>query len=126
VGVFLLGIILVAAMWFRPGSPLHNAYDKIRVGMNVAHVEEVLKRYGLTKYSSYGGTYFSLEAGIERVPFIPADTLMYRDASGETLTIHWLGPWDWDQAQGLSLTGHVVGKEYHSGWWDRLTRMLHW
>jgi hypothetical protein len=66
-------------------------------------------------------------AGIETVEGI--NTLTYKGASGETLTIRWDGPF----AQDLILRGRVVGKEYHSsiavklrGWWDRLRRMLHW
>jgi hypothetical protein len=131
----ILFLVLLVAAWLQPVSPLRNAYNQIRKGMSVVQVEEVLKRCGWSKYRNGGGpvgggdpTYFSLGAGIERVDFMPVDTLMYRDASGETLTIHWEGPWDWDQAQGLSLTGHVVGKEYHSGrgLWEQLRRMLHW
>jgi hypothetical protein len=136
-------------LWLQPVSPLRNAYNQIRVGMNVAQVAEVLKRCGWSKYDRpwllYGRvadhptdpTYSLVgaikAAGMERVDDMQLDTLMYQGASGETLTIRWEGPWDWDRVRDLTRRGHVVGKVYDSGidkklrdWWDRLRAMLRW
>jgi hypothetical protein len=140
-------MVALAAMWLQPVSPLHNAYNQIRVGMNAVQVEEVLERCGWGKYRKpaspgliTGGRdvakpYFSLFAlsGTEILMLgVRMDTLTYQGADGETLTIFWAGKWsDWEHGQPLD--GHVAGKEYHSGiglklrdWWNRLRRTLHW
>jgi hypothetical protein len=136
--VLILGLAVIAAIWLWPVSPLRNAYNQIRVDMNAVQVAEVLERCGWSKYRAPGRftgrgdpvvhAYLSLHyfsgAGIETESDYYKDTLIYRGADGETLTIRW---------DLLIIGGHVLGKEYDSGIWvklrglcDRLRRMLHW
>jgi hypothetical protein len=147
--VLILAVLVLpalAAMQLRPVSPLRNAYNQIRRGMNAGQVAEVLERCGWNKYrppwqlsgdwKPVGYVYFSL-FGLSGVEFntrgARVDMLTYQAADGETLTIRWEVPADWEDAQLVIPEGHVVGKEYQSGFekklralWDRLRGMLHW
>jgi hypothetical protein len=131
----LATLVLVAfvPMWLRPVSPLRDAYNQIRKGMDFVQVTEVLERCGWNK-RLYGEAFSignSTGAHIETIA--TPDTLTYEGADGETLTIRCEGRPLFMSAYRYILDGHVVGKEYHSGielklrsLWDRLRQMLHW
>jgi hypothetical protein len=103
----VLGLVAFAAIWLQPVSPLRNAYNQIRVGMNGEQVGKVLEGRTSRIFGAFAaGGYIGLT---------------HQGADGETLTICW------------DAGGHIVGKEYHSGiemklrsLWDRLRGMLHW
>jgi hypothetical protein len=46
----VLVLVAYAAIWLQPVSPIRDAYNQIRVGMNVVQFTEVLERCGWGKY----------------------------------------------------------------------------
>src|SRR5262249_31307482 len=115
--VLVSAALLLAAFvptWFKPVSPLRDAYNQIREGMNAVQVGELVERCR-SKHRNPGLTVSQLS-----IRGATPDRMTYECADGETLTIRWEGP-----VLGLDRGGHVVGKEYHSAieaklrdWWD--------
>jgi hypothetical protein len=137
--VLALAVLVLAAlvpMWFKPVSPLRNAYDQIHEGMNFVQVSEVLEQCGCSNPRS--GLSVSLEIGSTEAQIhiltMPT-TLTYEGADGETLAVRCEGlliGFEHGQRSFVE-NGNVVGKEYHSGielklrrLWERIRRMLHW
>jgi hypothetical protein len=110
----VLVLVLFVAAWLQPVSPMRNAYDDIRIGMNGEEVAEVLDR---RLFLGAGADIGANIGGSSR-------TLTFGGAGREALTIRW--DWPHDGAEAL-----VVGKEYHSAFeakllalWEQLRRML--
>jgi hypothetical protein len=113
----------------QPVSPIRNAFEQIRVGTNVVQVATVLERCGWNKYRKPGlwltggrvpapaDAYCELclfsGQGIETVSH--HDTLTYQGASGETLTIRWEGPDDWEHMQRLIAERGTLSGRYTCG-----------
>jgi hypothetical protein len=136
----VLVLVAFGTMQFWPISPTRAVYDHIRVGMNVEQVAEVLEQCGWSQYRSPRLPWdwpllIVAGRGIETELLIGprnyGGTLHYEGPGGETLSIRWDEPWEYDQLRNTYVfPGHVVGKEYHSGielklraLWDRLWRM---